>query len=63
MPKQSSLLSSVREMAGDIESDELDWDNTHTHTHTHTYIYCLLYRNFKQLKSISISISKYILTF
>jgi hypothetical protein len=36
---------------------------THTHTHTHTYIYCLLYRNFKQLKSISISISKYILTF
>jgi len=37
--------------------------HTHTHTHTHTYIYCLLYRNFKQLKSISISISKYILTF
>jgi len=28
MPKQSSSLSSPREMAGDVESDELDWDKT-----------------------------------
>jgi hypothetical protein len=28
MPKQSSLLSSLKEMAGDVKSDELDWDKT-----------------------------------
>jgi len=28
IPKQSSSLSSPREMAGDIESDELEWDMT-----------------------------------
>jgi hypothetical protein len=28
MPKHSSSLSSPREMAGDVESDELDWDET-----------------------------------
>jgi hypothetical protein len=28
MSKQSSSLSSPREMAGDVESDELDWDKT-----------------------------------
>ena len=26
IPKQSSSLSSSREMAGDIDPDELDWD-------------------------------------
>jgi hypothetical protein len=28
MSKQSSSLSSPRKMAGDVESDELDWDKT-----------------------------------
>jgi hypothetical protein len=28
MPKQSSSLSSPREMARDVESDELDWGKT-----------------------------------
>jgi hypothetical protein len=28
IPKQSSSLSSPREMAGDIELDELEWDKT-----------------------------------
>jgi hypothetical protein len=28
MSKQSYSLSSPREMAGDVESDELDWDKT-----------------------------------
>jgi hypothetical protein len=28
IPKQSSSLSLPREMAGDVEPDELDWDKT-----------------------------------
>jgi len=28
IPKQSSSLSFPREMAGDVEPDELDWDKT-----------------------------------
>jgi hypothetical protein len=28
MPKQSSSLSFLKEMIGNIESDELDWDKT-----------------------------------
>ena len=28
IPKQSNSLSSPREMAGDVELDELDWDKT-----------------------------------
>jgi hypothetical protein len=28
IPKQSSSLSLPREMAGDVELDELDWDKT-----------------------------------
>jgi hypothetical protein len=28
IPKQSSLLSLPRKMAGDVKPDELDWDKT-----------------------------------
>jgi len=49
IPKQSSLLSLPRKMAGDVEPDELDWDKTVSGSwlciipctiYIYIYIYC-----------------------